>query len=81
MKNIPFYSFCECCVDDLPKYIKRGLKEPKPRKRARHIGDAILNGTLGQSNSKLLLHGVFDENDVDDFGHEPKREDNTKKTE
>lgn len=67
---------------DIPKSLRRGIKEePKPVTRAVHIGRAIREKTLGQSNSPLLLHGHFDDPSVEDFGHEPKRKETTKETE
>lgn len=68
--------------DEIPKNLRRGVKEElKPITKAVHVGRAIRDKTLGQSKSGLLLHGFFDENDVDDFGQEPKSKGTAKGTE
>lgn len=68
--------------DKIPKYLRNGIKEEsKPISRAVHVGRAIREKTLGQSNSGLLLHGYFDDADVEDFGHEPKRKETAKEPE
>lgn len=68
--------------EDIPKCLRKGIKEePKPFTKAIHIGRAIRENTLGQSNSKLLVHGIFDEDGTEDFGEEPKGKETAKKTE
>lgn len=52
--------------------------EPKAPARAVHVGRAILNGTLGESRSKLLLHGIYDADDAGDFGESVDNQPDTK---
>lgn len=68
--------------EDIPKSLRRGIKEePKPIRKAVHVGRAICDHTLGQSNSKLLVHGIYDEDGTEDFGEQPKRKETAKETE
>lgn len=57
---------------EFPEYLRNSVPEERPLRRSVHIGEAIRTRTLGTSNSKLLLHEVFDEVDSDDFGHTPE---------
>lgn len=52
--------------------------EPKVPARAVHVGRAILDGTLGESRSKLLLHGIYDADDAGDFGESAENQQDTK---
>lgn len=68
--------------EDIPECLRKGIKEePRPIRLAVHVGRAIREKTLGQSKSGLLLHGYYDDNDVEDFGQEPKRKETAKETE
>lgn len=74
--------FKKCKFEDVPKHLRKGVRqEPKPFTKAVHVGRAICDKTLGQSNSKLLVHGIYDEDGTEDFGEEPKRKETAKKTE
>lgn len=46
-------------------YADSEFRKERTLQRRVRIGRAICNGTLGESNSKLLLHGNYDPEDSD----------------
>lgn len=63
---------------EFPEYLRNSVPEERPLRRSVHVGEAIRTRTLGTSNSKLLLHGVFDEVDSEDFGQTPEEKSKAK---